>query len=151
VVTIKKYPNRRLYDTSRSVYVNLEQVAELVRAGYEIQVVDSRDNTDRTKETLLQIVLEVLHGVDLLPMGMLRRMIRASGDSPSHLLLRKQLSTGLELMSAQLDRMEALITPPAPPPPAPSPPPAAADAPPDQELSELRAKLEALERRLSRS
>lgn len=149
MITIKKYPNRRLYDTSRSVYVNLEQVAELVRAGHEIHVVDSRDNTDRTKETLLQIVLEVMHGVDLLPMGMLRRMIRASGDSPSHLMLRKQLSTGLELMSAQLDRMEALVTPPpAPPPPPPAPAPA---APVDEELSDLRAKLEALERRLSRS
>lgn len=151
MITIKKYPNRRLYDTSRSVYVNLEQVAELVRAGYEIQVVDSRDGTDRTKETLLQIVLEVMHGVDLLPMGMLRRMIRASGTTPSHLLLRKQLSTGLELMSAQLDRMEALVTPPPSPPPAPAPPPPEAGAAPDEELSELRAKLEALERRLSRS
>ena len=149
MITIKKYPNRRLYDTSRSVYVNLEQVAELVRAGFEIQVVDSKDGADRTKETLLQIVLEVMHGVDLLPMGMLRRMIRASGDSPAHLLLRKQLATGLELMSAQLDRMEALVTPPSPPPAPPPPPPP--EAAPDEELTALRAKLEALERRLSRT
>lgn len=165
MIVIKKYPNRRLYDTNRSVYINLDQVAELVRAGHEVQVVDARDGTDRTKETLLQIVLEVLHGVDLLPIGMLRRMIRAGGTGPAELLMRRQLASGLELMSAQLDRMEALITPP-PVPPAPgaapearapegrgaegrgSEPSKAAEA--DPELAELRKRLDALERRLSR-
>jgi polyhydroxyalkanoate synthesis repressor PhaR len=155
VIVIKKYPNRRLYDTSRSVYINLDQVAELVRAGHEIQVVDAKDGTDRTKETLLQIVLEVLHGVDLLPIGMLRRMIRAGGTGPAEMLMRRQLASGLELMSAQLDRMEALVSPPQPPPPAapsqasPRVEPAGGE-PADPELAELRQRLEALERRLSR-
>jgi polyhydroxyalkanoate synthesis repressor PhaR len=152
VIVIKKYPNRRLYDTSRSVYINLDQVAELVRAGHEVQVVDAKDGTDRTKETLLQIVLEVLNGVELLPIGMLRRMIRAGGTGPAEMLMRRQLASGLELMSAQLDRMEALVSPPAAPPP-PQPPPraeAAGAATADPELAELRQRLEALERRLSR-
>jgi polyhydroxyalkanoate synthesis repressor PhaR len=160
VIVIKKYPNRRLYDTNRSVYVNLDQVAELVRAGHEVQVVDAKDGTDRTKETLLQIVLEVLNGVDLLPIGMLRRMIRAGGSSPAELVMRRQLASGLDLMSAQLDRMEALITPPPPPPPAAPAPSAGGPSAPeggarkepeaDPELAELRKRLDALERRLSR-
>lgn len=162
MIVIKKYPNRRLYDTSRSVYVNLEQVAEIVRAGHDIQVVDAKDGTDRTKETLLQIVLEVLNGIDLLPLGMLRRMIRAGGSSPAELLMRRQLSSGLQLMSDQLDRMEALVSPLVPKPQAARPErpeagekAAEADVPEaegarDPELEELKKRLDALERRLSR-
>jgi polyhydroxyalkanoate synthesis repressor PhaR len=149
VITIKKYPNRRLYDTSSSSYVNLEQLAERVRDGHEIRVIDAKDGADRTKETLLQIVLEVQRGVELLPVGMLRRMIRATGTSPAHELLRRQLSTGLELMSTQLDRMESLITPPEPPRATrPPEPPPEADAGPDPELADLRSRLDALEKRL---
>lgn len=158
MIVVKKYPNRRLYDTSRSAYVNLEELADLVRAGHEVKVVDAKTDEDLTKEVLLQVVLEVLHGVDLLPLGMLRRLIRASGTGPAHLLLRQQLSTGLDLVSAQLDRMEALLQPPpVPPPPARKPAPAeappdeeASKAAPDPELVELRARLAALEARLTR-
>ncbi len=157
MIVIKKYPNRRLYDTSRSAYLNLDELAELVRAGHEVKIVDAKTDEDLTKEILLQVVLEVLRGVDLLPMGMLRRLIRASGPAPAHLLLRQQLSTGLELVSAQLDRMEALMQPPpAPPPPRkpepvePPPEAPAASKEADPELSELRARLAALEARLSR-
>lgn len=156
MIVIKKYPNRRLYDTSRSTYVNLEELADLVRAGHDVKIVDAKTDEDLTKEVLLQLVLEVLHGVDLLPIGMLRRLIRASGTGPAHLLLRQQLSTGLDLVSTQLDRMEALLQPPpAPPPPPkkaepaePAEEPAAKEA--DPELTELRARLAALEARLSR-
>ncbi len=157
MIVIKKYPNRRLYDTSRSTYVNLEELADLVRAGHDVKIVDAKTDEDLTKEVLLQLVLEVLHGVDLLPIGMLRRLIRASGTGPAALLLRQQLSTGLDLVSTQLDRMEALLQPPpAPPPPKkPEPPVDVPDEPgegkgPDPELTELRARLAALEARLSR-
>ena len=153
MITIKKYPNRRLYDTSRSTYINLEELAQLVQAGHEVKVVDTRSNDDLTKEVLLQVVIEVQGGVDLLPVGMLRRMIRASGTSPAHRMLRQQLSTGLDLVSAQLDRMEALlpVTPPPPPPtPEPPTPDPEGDAGADTELADLRARLAALESRLKR-
>jgi polyhydroxyalkanoate synthesis repressor PhaR len=155
VIVIRKYPNRRLYDTSRSTYVNLEELAELIRAGHDVKIMDAKTEEDLTKEVLLQIVLDVLRGVDLLPIGMLRRLIRASGTGPAHLLLRQQLSTGLDLVSTQLDRMEALLQPPpAPPPPKkPEPPEPAEDRAAkeaDPELDELRARLAALEARLSR-
>lgn len=155
MIVIKKYPNRRLYDTSRSTYVNLEELADLVRAGHDVKIVDAKTDEDLTKEVLLQLVLEVLHGVDLLPIGMLRRLIRASGTGPAHLLLRQQLSTGLDLVSTQLDRMEALLQPPPTPPPPKKPEPAEPAEEPaakeaDPELTELRARLAALEARLSR-
>jgi polyhydroxyalkanoate synthesis repressor PhaR len=153
VITVKKYPNRRLYDTSTSTYINLEQLAERVREGHEVRVVDAKDGSDRTRETLVQILLDVQHGVELLPVGMLRRLIRATGTGPTHELLRKQIATGLELMSTQLDRMEALLVPS--PPPVPPTMPAAAEPPPDPdepadpELAELRSRLDALEKRLA--
>ncbi|MCA9490955.1 MAG: polyhydroxyalkanoate synthesis regulator DNA-binding domain-containing protein [Myxococcales bacterium] len=159
MIVVKKYPNRRLYDTHRSVYVNLEDLAELIRSGHDVKVVDAKTDEDLTKEILLQIVLDVLRGVDLIPAGMLRRLIGASGTGPTHLMLRQQLSTGLDLVSTQLDRMEALMQPPrpvSPPPPAPKAPPPEEEAPKDRgdeadpELVELRERLAALEKRLSR-
>ena len=152
MITIKKYPNRRLYDTSRSAYINLEELAQLVQAGHDVQIVDSKTGEDLTKEVLLQVVLEVLRGVDLLPVGMLRRIIRASGTTPAHLMLRQQLATGLDLVSAQLDRMEALL-PPLTPPPAPAPAPTPdpeRDEEADAELTALRERLKDLESRLKR-
>lgn len=158
MIVVKKYPNRRLYDTSRSVYVNLEDLAELIREGHDLRVIDAKTEEDLTKEVLLQVVLDVLRGVDLIPVGMLRRLIRASGSGPAHLVLRQQLATGLDLVSTQLDRMEALLQPPRPPapPPAPKAPPPEAEPAPDRageadpELVELRERLAALEKRLSR-
>jgi len=155
VVTIKKYANRRLYDTSRSSYVNLDDIAALIRAGHEVKVVDVKTEEDLTQEVLLQIVLEVLKGTDFFPTGMLRRIIRSSGDNPAEELLRRQLVTGLEMLSAQLDRMEALIpkAPVAAPPPPVAPP--KRDPEPDEgaddELAALRERLAALEGRLKRS
>lgn len=155
VVTIKKYANRRLYDTSRSSYVNLDDIAALIRAGHEVKVVDVKTEEDLTQEVLLQIVLEVLKGTDFFPTGMLRRIIRSSGDNPGEQLLRRQLVTGLEMLSAQLDRMEALIpkAPVAAPPPTAAPP--KRDPEPDEEaddeLTALRERLAALEGRLKRS
>lgn len=156
VITIKKYANRRLYDTSRSTYVNLDDIAGLIRAGHEVEVVDVKSGDDLTREVLLQIVLEVLKGAEFFPVGMLRRIIRSSGDSPSDLMVRRQLVMGFDMLSAQLDRMASLMPTPKPPPPAPAPPappPPADPTPPEEaasELDALRERLAALEGRLKR-
>ncbi len=158
VVTIKKYGNRRLYDTSRSSYINLDELAAMVRGGTKVQVVDVKTGEDLTREVLLQVVLEVLRGSDFFPVGMLERLIRATGDSPAQRMLRQQLITGLELMSAQLDRIEAMF--PSPPQSAPRPGRRAepvveveedeGSEESDDELTELRERLDALEKRLRR-
>jgi polyhydroxyalkanoate synthesis repressor PhaR len=104
---IRKYENRRLYDTSASRYVNLDEVAALVRAGEEVTVEDAKSGRDLTREVLLQVILEAPGGADLLPVGMLRRVIRATGDDPLQRILRQQLSLGLELLHGQLDQAES--------------------------------------------
>jgi len=57
-IVIKKYENRRVYDTSKSRYVNLEDLAELIREGADVQVVDAKTGEDLTRVTLTQIILE---------------------------------------------------------------------------------------------
>ena len=57
-VVIKKYENRRLYDTTNSRYVNLEEVAQLVQSGKDVQVVDAATGEDLTRLVLTQIIVE---------------------------------------------------------------------------------------------
>jgi polyhydroxyalkanoate synthesis repressor PhaR len=79
MVTIKKYPNRRLYDTSAGKYVNLEDLATMIRDGREIQVVDSKTGEDLTRVVLTQIILEDAKGQPTgLPLELLRQLIMVS-------------------------------------------------------------------------
>jgi polyhydroxyalkanoate synthesis repressor PhaR len=55
---IRKYPNRRLYDTSAGKYVNLEELASMVRNGKDIQVLDAKTGDDLTRVVLTQIIME---------------------------------------------------------------------------------------------
>jgi polyhydroxyalkanoate synthesis repressor PhaR len=154
VVVIKKYPNRRMYDTGRSRYVNLEELTGMIRDGADVQVVDADSGADLTREILVQILVEVLRGGDLLPTTFLRRVIRASSDDPAHALIRQQIRTALDVLSAQMDQVEALfkaVPPPEPPPVAAEPAPPAYRHAGDDELAALRQRLAGLEARLKRS
>jgi len=78
-VVIKKYANRRLYDTSSSRYVNLEDIAALVRNGKDVQVVDAGTGEDLTRVTLTQVIVEDARGQPAgLPLELLRQLIVAS-------------------------------------------------------------------------
>ncbi|HTV65852.1 MAG TPA: polyhydroxyalkanoate synthesis regulator DNA-binding domain-containing protein [Bryocella sp.] len=78
-VVIKKYANRRLYDTSASRYINLEDIAALVRNGKDVQVVDAGTGEDLTRVTLTQIIVEDARGQPSgLPLELLRQLIVAS-------------------------------------------------------------------------
>lgn len=161
---LKKYPNRRLYDTERSKYVNLEELAAMIRDGADVRVVDAESGADLTREVLLQIVIEVLHGDELLPAGFLRRVIRASGDDPVQAMLRQQIGRTLEVLATQMDQLEGMFggiprpgkaKPGAKAGPKPAPGPRARATAPaadggDDELDALRARLDALEKRLKR-
>jgi polyhydroxyalkanoate synthesis repressor PhaR len=75
-VVIRKYPNRRLYDTSAGRYVNLEDVAALIRRGTDVQVVDARTGEDLTRVVLTQIIVEDAKGQPTgLPLELLRQLI----------------------------------------------------------------------------
>ncbi len=78
-IVIKKYANRRLYDTSGSRYINLEDIAALVRNGKDLQVVDAKTGEDLTRVTLTQIIVEDAKGQPTgLPLELLRQLILAS-------------------------------------------------------------------------
>jgi polyhydroxyalkanoate synthesis repressor PhaR len=79
---IKKYENRRLYNTATSQYINQDQVAQLVREGQDVRVVDAATGEDLTRLILAQIVVEDAKGPDsVFPLDVLRQMIVASGQA----------------------------------------------------------------------
>lgn len=79
---IKKYPNRRLYDTERSAYITLEEVKELVLHATEFKVLDAKTNQDITRSILLQIILEEESGGSpIFTSEMLAHMIRCYGNA----------------------------------------------------------------------
>jgi polyhydroxyalkanoate synthesis repressor PhaR len=73
---IKKYENRRLYDTEKSVYVRLDDIAGLIKQGRVIKVVDAKTNADVTAFILTQIILEQSKENSLLPVSMLHMLIQ---------------------------------------------------------------------------
>jgi polyhydroxyalkanoate synthesis repressor PhaR len=81
-VIIKKYANRRLYDTESSTYITLEHLAEMVRAKREFKVVDAKTGEDITHNVLTQIIMEQeASGKTMLPASFLRQLIALYGDS----------------------------------------------------------------------
>lgn len=79
---IKKYPNRRLYDTERSVYITLNEVHEIVRSGEEFKVVDANSGDDITRAVLVQIITEQEGGQNpLFSTEMLTKFIRFYDDA----------------------------------------------------------------------
>lgn len=151
----RQYETRRLYDTESSRYVNLDELAARVRAGGEFTVEDAKTGRDLTREILFQIILESPGGPELLPVGMLRRIIRATGEDPLQKMVRQNLGVGMDVLHGQMDQLEAQFTrifaaqkaPPPPPAAEPEPPP---EAEPPDELAALRAKLSELEGRLKK-
>ena len=85
--TIKKYANRRLYNTGTSTYVTLEDLAEMVKAGEDFVVFDAKTGEDITRSVLTQIIFEQENkGQNLLPITFLRQLIRFYGDSIQNLV-----------------------------------------------------------------
>jgi len=86
--TIKKYANRRLYNTSSSAYVTLADLAKMVKSGEDFVVFDAKTNEDITRGVLAQIIFEQegIEGQSLLPITFLRQIIRFYGDSVQALL-----------------------------------------------------------------
>lgn len=89
VLKIKKYANRRLYDTENSVYITLSDLAKLVQSGRKIDVRDAKTDDDLTRLTLVQIILEIeTEGHQMLPVEALRQIIMAYGGQYEALFSR---------------------------------------------------------------
>jgi polyhydroxyalkanoate synthesis repressor PhaR len=81
-VVIKKYANRRLYDTESSSYITLDKLAQMVRDGREFEVVDAKSGEDITRQVLTQIIVdEEASGSTMLPLNFLKQIIGLYGNS----------------------------------------------------------------------
>ena len=109
VVIIKKYANRRLYDTSASRYVTLDHLRELVREGRDFKVIDAKSGDDLTRGVLAQIIFEEeSKGETLLPVEFLRQLISFYGDSMQSMVpsyLQMSMETFARQHQAMRDKM----------------------------------------------
>lgn len=76
-ILIKRYGNRRLYNTETSGYVNYQDLIKLIRDGHDVQVIDSRTKADVTKAVLMQVILEEEKNQSVLPVSFLFQLIRS--------------------------------------------------------------------------
>jgi len=170
VVIIKKYANRRLYNTESSTYVTLDHLAEMIRAKREFKVMDAKTGDDITRSVLTQIIMEEeSRGTTLLPVNFLRQLISMYGGSMQAVVPQfleeslaafgrnqAQLQNAVagawtanpfaELAKRNLEMFQA-ATGTAPPKPEAG---GGGDAATKAELAELRAQLSALQAKLDK-
>lgn len=104
-VTIKKYANRRLYNTGTSTYVTLEDLAGMVKAGENFQVFDAKTGEEITRSVLAQIIFEQENkeGQNLLPAAFLRQLISFYGDS-MQMLVPRYLESSLDMLTKEQEK-----------------------------------------------
>jgi polyhydroxyalkanoate synthesis repressor PhaR len=104
-VTIKKYANRRLYNTGTSTYVTLEDLAAMVKTGEDFIVYDAKTGEDITRSVLTQIIFEQENkeGQNLLPIAFLRQLIRFYGDS-MQMLVPRYLEVSIESLTREQEK-----------------------------------------------
>jgi polyhydroxyalkanoate synthesis repressor PhaR len=162
VILIKKYSNRRLYDTEESRYITLGELADKIKDGALVRVEGAETREDLTQATLAQIILESRGAARLLPVALLTQLIRMGDDALAE-FLGSYLSTALELYLQAKQAANALapFNPFATVPftatsalarlllgfgePSPSPP-SPPSSPSSSEVAELRRDLEELKR-----
>ena len=109
-VTIKKYANRRLYNTATSSYVTLDDLCDMVKNGVEFVVYDARSNDDITRSVLTQIIFEQeAKGHNLLPIGFLRQLIGYYGDSLGS-MVPSYLEISMETFARNQDQMREHVS-----------------------------------------
>jgi polyhydroxyalkanoate synthesis repressor PhaR len=104
-VIIKKYANRRLYNTGTSTYVTLEDLAGMVKSGEDFIVYDAKTGEDITRSVLTQIIFEQENkgGQNLLPITFLRQLIRFYGDS-MHPLVSRFLEVSIDSLTREQEK-----------------------------------------------
>ena len=108
-VIIKKYANRRLYNTRSSAYVTLEHLSEMVKDGTDFVVYDAKTGEDITRSVLTQIIFdEESRGQNLLPIQFLRQLIRFYGDS-MQAFLPSYLELSLDSFTRQQERLRGQV------------------------------------------
>ncbi|HUD52347.1 polyhydroxyalkanoate synthesis repressor PhaR [Parvibaculum sp.] len=110
VIVIKKYANRRLYNTATSSYVTLDHLCEMVKKGKDFVVHDAKTNEDITRSVLAQIIFEEegKSGQNLLPIKFLRQLIRFYGDSLQG-FIPSYLELSMDAFSREQEKMRSKI------------------------------------------
>lgn len=161
---VKKYGNRRLYDTEQSRYITLEELAESVRKGQDVRVVDDKTGEDLTTATLAQIIVEGRGAARLLPAPLLVQLIRMGDDALAEFLgqyvtwaleIYLQTRQGLQAMSPFNPFAGSLYGPAGGFPRAfgtggPGWPGASRPAPGEDEVASLRRELDELKKNLKK-
>jgi polyhydroxyalkanoate synthesis repressor PhaR len=105
---IKRYTNRKLYDTVESRYVTLDEIAEMVKQGVEVKIVDNRTKEDLTSVTLAQIVFEEEKKTTRMPLSVLREIIRRPGEQLSEFIkseVNPRVASIREEAESRLDKL----------------------------------------------
>ncbi len=109
-VVIKKYANRRLYNTATSSYVTLDHLAQMVRDGIDFTVIDAKSGDDITRSVLAQIIFdEESKGHNMLPVGFLRQLIGLYGDSLQS-VVPNYLEMAMENFAHHQDEIRSYMT-----------------------------------------
>ena len=174
-ITVKKYGNRRLYDTGDSRYITLEELADKIRKGADVQVLDAKTGHDLTQPTLVQLIVESRGAAKLLPVPFLVQLVRMREDALAEFMGRwmswalavyAQTRQGARAVAqynplamapfAATNALARLLNgpaawsePDAPPPPPPAEPEPAPEPAPDA-VAELRRELEELKKSLGK-
>ena len=174
-ITVKKYGNRRLYDTAESRYITLEELAEKIRKGADVKIVDAKSGQDLTQSTLTQIIVESRGAAKLLPVPFLLQLIRMRDDALAEFMGRwmswalavyTQAQRGARAVAqynplamapfAATNALARLLNGPAAwsepdaPPPPPPPEAEATPEPANDAVAELRRELEELKKTLGK-
>lgn len=107
MLLVKKYPNRRLYDTQESRYITLDDLEARIRRGADVMIQDASTGADLTQETLTQIILE-RGGGRILPASLLLRLIRLDDEALAEFLTR-YVGWALEVYMGAKQRAKALL------------------------------------------
>jgi polyhydroxyalkanoate synthesis repressor PhaR len=109
-ITIKKYANRRLYNTGTSTYVTLEDLAVMVKAGEDFVVFDAKTGEDITRSVLAQIIFEQENkeGQNLLPINFLRQLIRFYGDS-MQMMVPRFLEASIDSLTKEQEKFRGQL------------------------------------------
>ncbi|HBY59568.1 MAG TPA: pesticin [Solibacterales bacterium] len=152
---IRKYGNRRLYDTAAKRYVNLDEIAQMIREGEEIEVQDATNGNDLTRGVLTQIIMDETKSHNGgLPIEMLRELVALSDRGRQGLTsyLHSAMETYRKAQHAPVELVKNLLSPLAARTAEPAPAAAAASAAGEPDpVEELRRRVEELERQLQAS
>jgi polyhydroxyalkanoate synthesis repressor PhaR len=151
-IIIKKYANRRLYNTGTSTYVTLEDLAEMVKKGEEFTVQDAKTGDDITHPVLTQIIFELENkdGQNMLPIPFLRQLIAFYGDQMQQIkALEEQTRRNMEMFQNAMRLFTPFPTAASNGAAAAAPEPARKEAPENSgDLQELKEQIAAMQRKL---